>query len=178
MPLIFYPQKGIINPPKQALKTGSKQSVWQNQGSQSEWTTFVRFLEREEFAPSVIFSFSKKKCEEIALSLRSLELNTAAERAAVTSYTEHTIKRLSVSDATLPQVIGTREMVKRGIATHHGGLLPLLKEIVEILFSRNLIKVLFATKTFAMGVNMPARSVVFSSIRKHDGLQFRGIVTR
>jgi antiviral helicase SKI2 len=67
-------------------------------------------------------------------------------------------------------------MVKRGIATHHGGLLPLLKEMVEILFSRNLIKVLFATETFAMGVNMPARSVAFNSIRKHDGLQFRELL--
>ncbi len=56
---------------------------------------------------------------------------------------------------------------------HHGGLLPILKEMVEILFSRNLIKILFATETFAMGVNMPARAVVFNSIQKHDGTQFR-----
>ena len=51
--------------------------------------------------------------------------------------------------------------------------MPILKEMVEILFSRNLIKILFATETFAMGVNMPARAVVFNSIRKHDGSQFR-----
>ena len=56
---------------------------------------------------------------------------------------------------------------------HHGGLLPILKEMVEILFSRSLVKVLFATETFAMGVNMPARCVVFNSIRKHDGKNFR-----
>lgn len=65
-------------------------------------------------------------------------------------------------------VLMTYFMVK-----HHGGLLPILKEMVEILFARGLIKVLFATETFAMGVNMPARSVVFNSIRKHDGTQFR-----
>ena len=161
---------------KWTVKSGPKLSAWNKQGSNGEWMAFVRFLVREELTPSVIFSFSKKKCEEIALSLRSLDLNTAAERAAVTSFTEHAIKRLSVSDATLPQVISTCEMVKRGIATHHGGLLPLLKEMVEILFSRNLIKVLFATETFAMGVNMPARSVAFNSIRKHDGLQFRELL--
>lgn len=51
--------------------------------------------------------------------------------------------------------------------------MPILKEMVEILFSRNLIKILFATETFAMGVNMPAKAVVFNSIRKHDGTQFR-----
>ena len=59
------------------------------------------------------------------------------------------------------------------MAVHHSGLLPILKEAVEILFSRSLIKVLFATETFAMGVNMPARTVVFSATRKHDGNGFR-----
>jgi antiviral helicase SKI2 len=101
------------------------------------------------------------------------DLNTAAERNLVQSFTIQTVARLSPADGKLPQVIATCEMVKRGIGVHHGGLLPILKEMVEILFSRNLIKVLFATETFAMGVNMPARSVVFNAIRKHDGVQFR-----
>lgn len=60
-------------------------------------------------------------------------------------------------------------MLKRGFGVHHSGVLPLLKEITEILFCDGLVKVLFATETFAMGVNMPARSVVFDSIKKHDG---------
>jgi antiviral helicase SKI2 len=59
---------------------------------------------------------------------------------------------------------------------HHGGLLPIVKEVVEMLFQRGLVKVLFATETFAMGVNMPARSVVFSGIRKHDGQSFRELL--
>jgi antiviral helicase SKI2 len=65
----------------------------------------------------------------------------------------------------------------RGIGVHHGGLLPIMKEIVEILFGRGLVKVLFATETFAMGVNMPARTVVFSSVRKHDGRSFRNLLS-
>jgi len=73
----------------------------------------------------------------------------------------------------LDSVLTVCEMVQRGIGVHHGGLLPILKEMVEILFGRNLIKILFATETFAMGVNMPAKAVVFNSIRKHDGNQFR-----
>ena len=89
------------------------------------------------------------------------------------SFAIQTVARLSPKDQGLPQVVKTVEMVKRGIGVHHGGLLPILKEMVEILFSRNLIKILFATETFAMGVNMPARSVVFNAIRKHDGVQFR-----
>ena len=88
-----------------------------------------------------------KKCEEIADNLRSLDLNTAAEGNLVQSFAIQTIARLSPKDQCLPQVTKTVEMVKRGIGVHHGGLLPILKEMVEILFSRNLIKILFATET-------------------------------
>lgn len=103
--------------------------------------------------------------------LRSLDLNTAAERGVVKGFCLQTRARLSGEDKNLPQVLMISEMVERGIGIHHGGLLPILKEMVELLFSRNLIKVLFATETFAMGVNMPAKAVVFNSIRKHDGMQ-------
>ena len=61
----------------------------------------------------------------------------------------------------MPQVLQVRDMLLRGIGVHHGGLLPILKEMVEILFARGLVKVLFSTETFAMGVNMPARTVYF-----------------
>lgn len=66
-------------------------------------------------------------------------------------------------------------LLKRGIGVHHGGLLPLLKEIVEILFGEGLLKCLFATETFAMGINMPAKTVVFTAARKFDGSDFRHI---
>jgi len=140
---------------------GPANMAWQVQGGKSQWMSLIRFLERENL------------CEEIANMLRSLSLNTAAESAAIQQFTLQTVARLSPIDQSLPQVLTVCEMVKRGIGVHHGGLLPILKEMVEILFSRNLIKVLFATETFAMGVNMPARAVVFNSIRKHDGNQFR-----
>lgn len=152
---------------------GPQNMEWQTQGGKSQWMSLIRFLFKEELTPTVVFSFSKKKCEEIANMLRSLDLNTAKERSAVQGFAAQTVSRLSPVDASLPQVMTVCEMVCRGIGVHHGGLLPILKEMVEILFSRNLIKVLFATETFAMGVNMPARSVVFNSIRKHDGKQFR-----
>ncbi|VDN33923.1 unnamed protein product [Gongylonema pulchrum] len=65
------------------------------------------------------------------------------------------------------------ELCKRGFAIHHSGILPILKEVVELLFQRGLVKVLFATETFAMGVNMPARTVIFDALLKHDGHQMR-----
>ena len=64
-------------------------------------------------------------------------------------------------------------LLKRGIGIHHGGLLPILKEVIEILFSEGLIKDLFATETFALGLNMPARTVVFTSARKFDGKDYQ-----
>ena len=63
--------------------------------------------------------------------------------------------------------------VMKGYAMHHGDLLPLAKEIVEILYSEGLVKVLFATETFAMGVNMPAKTVIYFGLQKNDGIEFR-----
>lgn len=75
----------------------------------------------------------------------------------------------------VPQVVHLLPLLKRGIGIHHSGLLPILKETIEILFSEGLIKALFATETFALGLNMPARTVVFTSARKFDGKDFRWV---
>ena len=82
---------------------------------------------------------------------------------------------LSEEDRALPQVENVLPLLKRGIGIHHGGLLPILKETTEILFGEGLIKALFATETFAMGLNMPARTVVFTSAQKFDGKDMRWI---
>jgi ATP-dependent RNA helicase DOB1 len=66
-------------------------------------------------------------------------------------------------------------ILKKGIGIHHGGLLPIVKEIIEILFQEGWLKALFSTETFSMGLNMPSRTVVFTSVRKFDGEQFRWI---
>lgn len=66
-------------------------------------------------------------------------------------------------------------LLKRGIGIHHGGLLPIVKEVIELLFQEGLLKVLFTTETFSMGINMPAKTVVFTSIEKFDGEEFRWV---
>ena len=73
-------------------------------------------------------------------------------------------------------MLNLTELQKRGIGIHHSGILPILKEVVELLFQKGWVKLLFATETFAMGVNMPARTVVFDNIRKHDGVNFRTLL--
>jgi ATP-dependent RNA helicase DOB1 len=82
---------------------------------------------------------------------------------------------LSPEDQDLPQIKWILPFLLRGIGIHHSGLLPLLKECIEILFGENLLKILFATETFAMGLNMPARTVLFTSARKFDGRDNRWI---
>lgn len=139
------------------------------------WIHLVNHLKEKKLLPCVIFVFSKKRCEENAGVLSNIDLTNAIEKSQIHVTVEKALGRLKFEDRTLPQIIRMRELLARGIAVHHGGLLPIVKEMVEILFSRTLVKVLFATETFAMGVNMPAKSVVFSGIRKHDGSGFRDL---
>ena len=102
-----------------------------------------------------------------------MDLTTSVEKSDIHHFIGKCVTRLKPCDRQLPQVVQLSDMLKRGIGVHHSGVLPLLKEVVEMLFQRGFVKLLFATETFAMGVNMPARTVVFDAIRKHDGKEFR-----
>ncbi|KAJ3078111.1 hypothetical protein HK102_004726, partial [Quaeritorhiza haematococci] len=137
----------------------------------------IGLLRKKQLLPVIIFTFSKKKCEEYANALSNTDLTSgAAEKSEIHVFIERSLARLKGTDKELPQVLRMRELLSRGIAVHHGGLLPIIKEVVEILFTKGLVKILFATETFAMGVNAPARAVAFSSTRKHDGRQFRDLL--
>lgn len=140
------------------------------------WVHMVQHLRKENLLPACIFVFSKKRCEENADALSNIDYCTAAEKSAIHMTIEKSLARLKPDDRNLPQIRRLRELLSRGIAVHHGGMLPIVKEVVEILFSRTLVKVLFATETFAMGLNLPTRTVVFSGFRKHDGKAFRDLL--
>ncbi|KAJ4349708.1 Antiviral helicase ski2 [Didymosphaeria variabile] len=140
------------------------------------WVHLIQHLRTKDLLPACIFVFSKKRCEENADALSNLDYCTATEKSAIHMIVEKSLARLSPEDRVLPQITRLRELLSRGIAVHHGGMLPIVKEMVEILFARTLVKVLFATETFAMGLNLPTRTVVFSGFRKHDGRQFRDLL--
>ncbi|RAH67494.1 SKI complex RNA helicase subunit SKI2 [Aspergillus aculeatinus CBS 121060] len=140
------------------------------------WVQLVQHLRKENLLPGCIFVFSKKRCEQNADSLSNQDFTTAAEKSLIHMFIEKSLTRLKPEDRTLPQILRLRDLLSRGIAVHHGGLLPIMKEIVEILFAKSLVKVLFATETFAMGLNLPTRTVVFSGFRKHDGKGFRDLL--
>eukprot|EP00041_Stephanoeca_diplocostata_P002800 m.29742 g.29742 ORF g.29742 m.29742 type:complete len:1321 (-) comp13774_c0_seq2:1735-5697(-) len=156
---------------------GAKHRQHGGGGDRSLYLSLVKMLEKQLLQPCVVFTFSKKRCESNADALRGMDLTSTTEKSEIQVFLDASVSRLSGSDRELPQVLRMKEMLKRGVGVHHGGLLPLIKEMVEMLFGRGLVKVLFATETFAMGVNMPARCVVFDTIRKFDGEGFRDLLS-
>jgi ATP-dependent RNA helicase DOB1 len=135
----------------------------------------VKMIMLKGYNPIIVFSFSKRDCEQNALLLAKLEFNSTEEQEMVSNVFTNAINSLSEDDRNLPQVEHLLPLLKRGIGIHHGGLLPILKELIEILFQEGLIKVLFATETFSIGLNMPAKTVVFTSVQKWDGQKSRTI---
>ncbi|CAG5116731.1 unnamed protein product, partial [Candidula unifasciata] len=140
------------------------------------WLSVIEMLRKKDKLPVVAFTFSKKKIEENSANLQSVDLTTASEKSEIHIFFHKCISKLKGSDRSLPQVLQFEDLLKRGLGVHHSGVLPILKEVVEMLFQKGLVKILFATETFAMGVNMPARTVIFDSIRKHDGINFRNLL--
>ncbi|RMX67212.1 hypothetical protein KXD40_008584 [Peronospora effusa] len=135
----------------------------------------VKLIMERQYDPVIIFSFSKRECESYALLMSKLDFNTEEEKQSVDQLFKNAMDSLSDDDRALPQVDSILPLLRRGIGIHHGGLLPILKEVIEILFGEGLLKCLFATETFSMGLNMPAKTVVFTNCRKFDGNDFRWI---
>ncbi|NTV23454.1 MAG: DEAD/DEAH box helicase [Nanoarchaeota archaeon] len=123
--------------------------------------------------PAIVFDFSRKDCEKRALELsRKKDYLDSAGRAKVVKLANELI---SPEYRSLESIMRLKQALSRGIAFHHAGLLPKAKELVELLFTDGIIKVLYATETFAVGINMPAKTVVFASLEKFDGANFRYI---
>ena len=107
---------------------------------------------------------------------KALNFNSEEEALAVDAVFERAVECISdPGDRDLAAVAAMRPMLRRGVGVHHSGLLPILKELVELLFQEGLVKALFATETFAMGLNMPAKTVVFTELRKWDGQAHRWV---
>ncbi|KAE8812378.1 Superkiller viralicidic activity 2-like 2 [Hordeum vulgare] len=140
-----------------------------NASGTSDIYRIVKMIMDRKFQPVIIFSFSRRECEHHAMSMSKLDFNTQEEKDNIEQVFRSAIFCLSEEDRGLPAIELMLPLLKRGIAVHHSGLLPLIKELVELLFQEGLVKALFATETFAMGLNMPAKTVVFTSVKKWDG---------
>ena len=127
----------------------------------------VRMLNEKDLMPALFFVFSRAGCERLAKVIEGSIL-TSSEAAAIQHIWDfHLHKHKDVLEH-LPQAHQLLELYKRGIAFHHSGLLPMLREMVELLFGKGLIKCLFATETFAVGINMPTKTVVFLDLEKYS----------
>ncbi|KAK4122799.1 antiviral helicase [Parathielavia appendiculata] len=143
----------------------------------SDIAKLIRMIMKKNFQPVIVFNFAKRECEQLALKTSDMKFNAPDEEALVNSVFENALKQLSDEDRNLPQISNILPLLRKGIGVHHSGLLPILKETIEILFQEGLIKVLFATETFSIGLNMPARTVVFTQVTKWDGVQRRPLTS-
>lgn len=131
----------------------------------------IERLEREHLLPAIYFLFSRAGCEDaVEQILRSgLRLTDSTERHSIKSQVLELTRDLPDDDLIALGFDSWLDGLERGVAAHHAGLLPRFKEIVESLFQQGLLKVVFATETLALGINMPARSVVLERLVKWNG---------
>jgi superfamily II RNA helicase len=129
----------------------------------------INLLSEKSLLPALFFVFSRKQCEQYAKKIESTLIDSS-DAAAVRHIVDFHLHRYESIKKT-HQYHTLVELLYRGIAYHHSGLMPLLKEMVEILFGRGLIKVMFCTETFAVGINMPTKTAVFLDYHKYDDLK-------
>lgn len=131
----------------------------------------VRVLEMNELLPGIVFVFSRKGCDQAVRQClyEGVRLTSRDERDEIRRIVRRELKDVADEDL---QVLGYAEWVsglERGVAAHHAGMFPAFKHVVEVLFQRKLLKVVFATETLALGINMPARSVTIEQLEKFNG---------
>ena len=131
----------------------------------------VRLLDDRNLLPAIVFVFSRAGCDQaVSQVLRSgIRLTEAHEREQIRRVAEERCRTIADEDLAVLGYWEWLEGLQRGVAAHHAGLLPAFKEVVEELFQRKLVKVVFATETLALGINMPARTVVLERLEKFNG---------
>ncbi|MHB1009237.1 MAG: DEAD/DEAH box helicase [Propionibacteriaceae bacterium] len=131
----------------------------------------VTALDREGLLPAIVFVFSRQGCDSAVSQLMAdgVRLTGAANRRRLVEIADEHTRGLSEEDLVALRYDRWLMAFQRGVASHHAGLLPSLKEAVEVAFAEGLLKVVFATETLALGINMPARTVVVEKLVKYNG---------
>jgi len=166
-------------PPKEKkryYRRGRRYSRPEHHPRPNRLDTLIRHLGRNDSFPCIYFAFGRKRCEYLAGELHGFDFLETWEKEDVTELYDSLCDRFDLTYEKSAEEL--RPLVERGIAYHHAGMLPTLKEVVERLFTSRLIKVIFTTETFALGINMPARTVVFDELRKFYGRFFADLRTR
>lgn len=131
----------------------------------------VEYIASQNHLPCIFFMFSRAACEQMAKRTATQSYLNKSEQYQMGQLLQHSIQQLALSDEEIKYAKEILQLLQHGVAYHHAGLLPAIKELVERCFSSGLVKFLFATETFALGINMPARCVAFESLRKFNGIR-------
>jgi len=145
-------------------------------GKFNKLVSLINYIQRNNGLPCIYFVFGRRKAEDLAYELYSYNFLTPEEQAKITLLFDSLCERFDLKSE--KSAIAMYPLVKHGIAFHHAGMLPTLKEVIERLFTSKLLKVIFTTETFALGINMPSRSFVFDELRKFYGRYVRNLKTR
>jgi ATP-dependent RNA helicase HelY len=131
----------------------------------------VEILARANLLPAIFFIFSRAGCDAAVQQMRraNVRLTSVEERREIREIVEESTRTLKDEDLAVLGFWEWRDNLERGVAAHHAGMLPAFKEVVEELFRRKLVKAVFATETLALGINMPARTVVLEKLEKFNG---------
>jgi superfamily II RNA helicase len=138
--------------------------------------SIIDLVLRQGQEPILYFCFNRRACERNAEMHRRLDLLSPAEKVQVRAMVDDLAAQYHLQG--YEKLNYLRSLWEAGCAFHHAGILPAAKEIVERLFTAGLIKLLFCTETFALGINMPASAVIFDELEKFDGVQFNYLMTR
>ena len=134
---------------------------------------FLEYLENKELFPALFFVFSRKQTEKLALMIQRSLIDGKQQTECINMFDYYVKKFLGETGMQLSQVWTIRKLLTKGVCIHHSGLIPILKEIIETLFDKGWIKVMFVTETFSVGINMPTKCVVFGELQKFDGKEQR-----
>jgi len=145
-------------------------------GGKNRLSTLINYLRQKEGLPCIYFVFGRRRAEELSQELASFNFLNNKEKQEIISLFNSLCQRFDLKNDRSAQDLYF--LIQRGIAYHHAGMLPTLKEIIERLFTSRLLKVIFTTETFALGINMPSRSVIFDELRKFYGRYVRNLKTR
>lgn len=176
---LYHPKAGIFPPSRlKPVRSRFKEHKRDKEYKRRDDGPLLDDLIKDKRLPILYFCFSRRLCETKARKVsRKRRLINREEEQTFTEQWEAGRKEFGFQDQRGPMA-ELRGMLARGVGFHHAGMLPLQKEMVERLFATGLVKILFTTETFALGINMPARAVIFDSLSKFDGVGFDYMRTR
>lgn len=176
----FYNKKllkksGYFNVPNWSSRD-SNYRVLKQRAKPNRLEDLVKELIAKYRLPAIYFAFSRKRTEMLAGELIRYDFLNRQEKTEIINLYNALIEKFNLTGEKSAENLFY--LIERGIAYHHAGMLPTLKEVVERLFTSKLIKIIFTTETFALGINMPARTVIFDDLKKSYGSHFGVLRTR